>query len=80
MEQMELLSLIALQHIPGIGSITAKRLLDATGSATALFEQRTELPSKYPEFRTSIIKHLDCPAAHQRAEQALEFIEKHRIT
>lgn len=80
MEQKELLSLIALQHIPGIGSITAKRLLDATGSATALFEQRTELPSKYPEFRTSIIKHLDCPAAHQRAEQELEFIEKHRIT
>ncbi len=80
MDNRELLSLIALQHIPGIGSITAKRLIEAIGSATALFEQRTELSSIIPDVRPSLIEALNCPAAHRRAEQELEFIEKHHIT
>lgn len=80
MDHRELLSLIALQHIPGIGSITAKRLIEEIGSATALFEQRTELPSIIPDVRPSLIDALNCPAAHRRAEQELEFIDKHHIT
>ena len=80
MDKKELLSLIALQHIPGVGSITAKRLLENVGSATKLFEQRDELPSIIPQIQPSLIKALDCPAAHQRAEKELEFIDKHHIT
>lgn len=80
MDRKELSNLIALQHIPGVGSITAKRLLEATGSATQLFEQRTELPSILPNAQPALIKALDCPSAHQRAEKELEFIEKHHIT
>jgi DNA processing protein len=80
MDYKELLSLIALQHIPGIGSITAKRLMEEVGSATLIFEHRTELPGIMPDVRPSLIEALNCPAAHRRAEQELEFIEKHRIT
>ena len=80
MEQKELLSLIALQHIPGIGSITAKRLVEGVGSAAQVFEHRTELASMIPYVQPSLIRVLDCPEAHHRAEQELEFIEKHRIT
>lgn len=80
MEKKELLNLIALQHIPGIGSIIAKRLIEGTGSATALFEHRTELPNMIPDVRPSLVEKLNCPAAHRRAEQELEFIEKHHIT
>lgn len=80
MDQKELLGLIALQHIPGVGSITAKRLLEAVGSAAKLFEHRTELVSMFPDIRPSLIGALDCPAAHHRAEQELAFIEKHHIT
>ena len=80
MDKKELQSLIALQHIPGVGSITAKRLLDSVGSATKLFEQRRELTSLIPQIQPSLIKALDCPSAHQRAEKELEFIDKHRIT
>ena len=43
MDRKELLSLIALQHIPGVGSITAKRLVEIAGNATALFEHRTAI-------------------------------------
>lgn len=79
MDNKEIQSLIALQHIPGIGSITAKRLIESIGSATQLFEQRTELPSLIPNVQPSLIRALDCPSAHQRAEQEVEFIHKHHI-
>ena len=80
MEQKELLGLIALQHVPGVGAITAKRLLEAVGSAVQIFEHRTDLASMIPNIQPSLIKSLDCPVAHRRAEQELEFIEKHHIT
>ncbi len=80
MDRKELLSLIALQDIPGVGSITAKRLLENVGSATKIFEHRTDLPLMIPSIQPSLIKALDCPAAHQRAERELEFIDKHHIT
>lgn len=80
MDQKELLSLIALQHIPGVGSITAKRLLEGVGSATKIFEYRTELPTMIPNIQSSLVNALNCPAAHHRAEQELTFIDKHHIT
>lgn len=80
MDQKELLSLIALQHIPGIGSVTAKRLLEGVGSAARIFEHRTELPTMIPDIQPSLVKMLDYPSAHHRAEQELEFIDKHHIT
>lgn len=79
MDNKELQSLIALQHIPGIGSITAKRLIENIGNATQIFERRTELPSLIPNVQPSLVKALDCPSAHHRAEQELEFIYKHHI-
>lgn len=80
MDRKELLSLIALQHIPGIGSITARRLIESAGSATTLFEHRTELTQIVPQIQPSLINTLNCPAAHLRAERELEFIDKHHIT
>lgn len=80
MDRTELLNLIALQHIPGVGSITAKRLLEQVGSATPLFEHRTELPSIIPGVQPALVKALDCPSALQRAEREIEFIERHNIT
>lgn len=80
MEEKELLSLIALQHIPGIGSITAKRLVEGVGSASLLFEHRTDLVAIIPNVQPSLVRALDCPSAHHRAQQELEFITKHHIT
>lgn len=80
MESKELLSLIALQHIPGVGSITAKRLVESVGCAVQIFEHRTDLASMIPQIQPALVKALDCPLAHHRAEQELEFIDKHHIT
>ena len=80
MDHKELLSLIALQHIPGVGSITAKRLVEGVGSAAQVFEHRTELPLIIPGIQPALVKSLDSPVAHQRAEREMEFIDKHHIT
>lgn len=80
MDNKELSALIALQHIPGIGSITAKRLLESVESASQLFELRNELTDLIPNVQPSLVKALDCPSAHHRAEQELEFIHKHNIS
>ena len=71
MDRKELLGLIALQHIPGVGSITAKRLVEGVGSAAKVFEHRTELPTIIPNIQPSLVKALNCPTAHHRAEQEL---------
>ena len=62
MNTKELLSLIALQHIPGIGSITAKRLVESIGSATQVFEYRTDLPTMIRKFNHRLSRRL---TAHQ---------------
>lgn len=80
MDNKELSALIALQHIPGIGSITAKRLVESVGSASFIFEHRNDLRDIVPNVQSSLLKALDCPTAHHRAEQELEFIHKHHIT
>lgn len=80
MDKKELLSLIALRQIPRIGNVIAKRLIENVGSATDIFEQRKELIHKVPHIQPSLIEALDCPEAHQRAQQELDFIEKRGIT
>ena len=80
MDTKELSALIALQHVPGIGSITAKRLVESVGSASFLFEHRRELRDAIPTIQPSLVNALDCPTAHLRAEKELEFIHKHHIT
>ena len=60
MDNEELSALIALQHIPGIGSITAKRLVESVGSASFLFEHRKDLRDLVPNVQSSLLSALDC--------------------
>lgn len=71
---------IALTLCPGIGHIGAKRLMDGMGSAVEVFRQRKELPEILSGISPSVVTALDCPAAFQRAEQEIEFVEKNRIS
>lgn len=80
MDRKELSALLALRQIPGIGSITAKRLVESVGCASAIFERRTELPLIIPHIQPSLVSALGHPIAFQHIEKELEFIEKHNIT
>lgn len=71
---------IALTLCPGIGHIGAKRLLEGMGSAVDVFRHRTELPEILSGISPSVVAALDCPAAFQRAEREIEFVEKNRIS
>ena len=75
----EKIASIALTLCEGIGHINAKRLIDEMGSATAVFENRLQLPELLPEVHQRVVDLLDCPDAFKRAEQELAFCEKNSI-
>lgn len=70
---------IALNLVPGVGHIGAKRLVDGMKSATDVFRLRKELPDCMPEVNRRVVEALNCPEAIARAEQEMAFIQKNRI-
>lgn len=70
---------IALTRIPGLGLIGIHKLVDALGSATAVFRNRKDLCELVPGISPKQIKALDCPEAFRRAEEELLFTETNRI-
>ncbi len=69
---------IALTRIPGLGLIGIHKLVDALGSATAVFRNRKDLCELVPGISPKQIKALDCPEAFRRAEEELLFTETNR--
>lgn len=70
---------LALTRIPGLGLIGAYNLMRSMGSATAIFQQRKDLPELVPGVTEKLVKALDCPEALHRAEEELKFAEKNQI-
>lgn len=77
--RQEHLATLALGLVPGIGTTSAKRLIEAMGSATALFERRLELPQLISDVGDRVCEALNCPEAWERAHREYEFIEKNQI-
>lgn len=71
---------IALTLCPGIGRISAKRLVDSVGSAVDVFRLRRELPQLLPGVSPSVVTALDSPSAFLRAEREMEFVQKNRLS
>lgn len=46
MTEDQLISILALQHVPKIGATTAKKLITHCGSAEAVFKEKTENSTK----------------------------------
>ena len=79
MKQDEHFYTLALTCIPGLGPTTAYNLLTAIGSATEIFQNRTQLPDLFPGATEKLIKALNCPEAFHRAEKELIYAEKNQI-
>ncbi len=75
----ERLCSMALTRIPGLGRTGAHKLIEAVGSAVAVFAQRTELPQQVPCVSARLVSALDNAEAFRRAEQELAFCEKNQI-
>lgn len=80
MERQELLHLIALLQVKGVGNITARNLIAAIGSCTGIFEEKPANLRKIQGISAAVIQELSKPEPRLKAERELAFIEKNNIT
>ena len=78
--QQEIICSIALSNLPHVGLVTAKRLYEEAGSASAIFEHRNHITDLIPD-ATLLLKEAlsQCDEAIHLAEKEYEFIEKKHI-
>jgi DNA processing protein len=72
---------IALTLIPGVGCITAKQLLAYCGSAAAVFDATPQALVRIPDIGATLSHAVMASrsAALARAQQELEFVERHGV-
>lgn len=75
----ELKYILALMSMRGIGSIRARHLMEAFGSAQAVFEADAELFNRMPSIKQALQDGRRDTTMMQKAEKELEFIEMHHI-
>lgn len=80
MKEEELISSIALTHIPGIGAAGARNLYKALGSASDVFKNRKNLRDILPDVKPQLIELLDCSQAFTIAEKEYHFIQSKNIS
>lgn len=76
---MNLLYPIALTMINGVGGILARQLLNAFGSAEAIFQEKKQRLERVPGIGELLATEIQQPEVMRRAEQELAFIEKNQI-
>lgn len=80
-KENEIFHTIALTQIPEIGCITARKLIDIFGSASAIFQQKKSALSA-GKISDNVIKSIlsEKEIALQIAEKEMKFIEKNNIS
>lgn len=71
--------ILALMTIKGIGSIRARHLIEAFGSAQAVFEADASLITQIPSISQALLEGRNNQKIFQQADQELQFIEQHHI-
>lgn len=78
--QQEIISSIALSHLPHVSLVAAKRIYEEVGSASLLFEHRAHLTDLVPDAAPALIDALkQCDEALRLAEKEMEYIQQKRI-
>ena len=75
----ELLHLLALQKIDGVGDIMAKKLLQHCGSAEAIFSSKSAQLASIDGVGKILLQNLKNKTVLQQAEIELQFIQKNDI-
>lgn len=71
---------IGLTMVEGVGSILGRQLLQAFGSAEAIFREKTSALERVPGIGKALAAAVKRPEVLLRAERELAFAEKNRIT
>lgn len=79
MKDIDLLNILALQHVTNVGDITSKKLISMCGSAEAVFKEKKQILQKIEGIGSRIINDLFEPEHHIAAENELEFIKNNHI-
>lgn len=79
MSETNLLFTLALQHVPKIGDITAKKLIAQCGSVEAVFKEKKSNLLKIDGIGTGIISELFDTIHLEEAEKELKFIKENDI-
>lgn len=79
MTEQELLYALALQHVPKIGSTTAKKLIAHCGSPEAVFKERLSALLRIDGIGSIIIEGLQDMSHLKAAEQEIEFIKEQHV-
>jgi DNA processing protein len=70
---------LAISMIPGIGGITAKKLISYCGGAEAVFSEKTSALKKIPGIGDGIARAVSKHQMFERADQEIEFMARHDI-
>lgn len=79
MKDQDLLYILALQHVPNIGDIIAKRLIVHCGSAEAVLNEKKQKLLKISGIGNTVISDLYNTDHLKVAEKELEFIKSNKI-
>ncbi|UGU17793.1 DNA-processing protein DprA [Sinomicrobium kalidii] len=79
MTTSELVYVLALQHVPRMGDITARKLIAHCGSARAVFEEKAGILQKINGIGRVVTENVRSPENLRAAERELEFIENNDI-
>ncbi|MDU8884608.1 DNA-processing protein DprA [Yeosuana sp. MJ-SS3] len=80
MTEQELIYTLALQHVPKIGDITAKKLISHCGSGEAVFKEKKQNLLKIEGIGTIVINELFETNHLNAAEGELNFIKNNNIS
>ena len=76
----DLIYALALQHVPNIGDITAKKLIRQCGSAEAVFKEKHRNLLKINGIGKFVISDLNASSHLKAAEKELEYIQNNQIS
>lgn len=76
----ELMYIMALTRLPGIGLIGARRLMDAAGSAKTIFNEASNLKDIIPDISDKVIEIIKKHDVLRICEAEIRFAEKNGIT
>lgn len=79
MNSGDLLYVLALQHIPNLGDITAKKLIRHFGNARNIFMEKTSVLMKMNGVGKAKLENFNKDQLLRSAESELEFIERNKI-
>ena len=79
MTDNDLLHILALQHVPRIGDITAKKLISHCGSAEGVFQERKGNLLKIDGIGSSVVGELFDKVHLEEASKELKFIRDNNI-